>query len=200
MARQKPSPPEYIQILTSIICASLALEKNITDIEPPYCEITDLLDDIMDADGFIHKDLPTHITVLKSVLVLQATLHKIKTDFEEALNNEQLVLQATLYGIKTNTPEILEAYINKLEAYIDKLDSYIDKMWQVVRFFYNINKDFAHMAGENRPKPSILYFKTTMFQQTQKSTLIRKQSIFCYPHRYVYSIYGCHAPHRTPHR
>ena len=119
VARQKPSPPEYIQILTSIICASLALGDDSIDIKPPYHEITNRLDDIMDADGFVHKDLPTHITVLKSVLVLRATLHKIKTD----------------------TPEILDSYINTL-------DSYIDKMWKVVQFFYNINKDFAHMAGE----------------------------------------------------
>ena len=42
----------------------------------------------------------------------------------------------------------VRASLHKMQADVPEiLDSYVDKMWQVVRFFYNVNKDFSHMAG-----------------------------------------------------
>lgn len=46
-----------------------------------------------------------------------------------------LEVRSRLYKMKISCP--------------DTLDVYVDKMWRVVRFFYQTNADFCHMAGAN---------------------------------------------------
>ncbi len=111
IALTPPTQIQCIHALRALICAGLSLGDTTIHIKQMMGTILTILDDIMDADGFVQGHLPTHISVLKTCLYLRSTLHKMQA----------------------GTPEVL--------------DVYVDKMWRVVRFFYNVNMDFAHMAG-----------------------------------------------------